>query len=344
MGARPLRLAPLALLLCLLAAACGGTGGTQAAGEAQPTEAAGVPEPSDAAPEGDGPRVVSTVAPITDLVRQVLGEHGELSGLVPDGVDSHTFEPAPGDARVLSEADVFIANGLFLEEPSLQLAEANLPEGAPIVTLADQAIDEEDWAFDFSFPEEEGLPNPHLWLSVGHAMDYVEQIRDALVDVDPANAEAYRANAEAYLAELEALDASIDEAIATIPEENRKLVTYHDSWPYFGERYDIDVVGAVQPSDFSEPSAAEVRTIIEQVRAEQVPAVFGSEVFPSDVLQVIAEEGGATYVEELSDDELPGAPGDPEHSYVGMMRANVRTMVEHLGGSPSALDGEVAGR
>jgi ABC-type Zn uptake system ZnuABC Zn-binding protein ZnuA len=288
--------------------------------------------------DGDDPVVVSTVAPLTDLVRQVMGERGTLQGLVPGGVNSHTFEPRPGDAQTLATADLFIANGLFLEEPSIALARANLPEGAPIVTLAEGTISEDDWAFDFSFPESGGVPNPHLWLNVGYVMDYVEQIADALAEVDPDGEEIYRANADAYLEALQALDAAIRETIASIPEENRKLVTYHDSWPYFGERYDIAVVGAVQPSDFSEPSAAEVRTIIEQVASEDVPAVFGSEVFPSDVLRVIADETGATYVEELSDDELPGSPGDPEHSYVGMMVANVATMAEHLGGDPSLLD------
>lgn len=304
----------------VVAAACGGVEDVEAAGGQ------------------DGPVVVSTVAPVTDLVRQVMGERGRLRGLVPDGVDSHTHEPAPEDARVLSEADLFVANGLFLEEPSLRLAEANLPEHGRIVTLADITIDREQWVFDFSFPEDEGMPNPHLWLNVAFAMDYVEQIRDVLVEADPDRERVYRSNAGDYLEQLSALDEAITAAVATIPVENRKLVTYHDSWPYFGERYEIAVVGAVQPSDFSEPSAAEVRRIVDQVREEDVPAVFGSEVFPSDVVRVIAEEAGATYVEELSDDELPGSPGDPEHSYVGMMVFNVRTMVDSLGGDASALE------
>ena len=98
------------------------------------------------------------------------------------------------------------------------------------------------------------------------------------------------------------------------------------------------MIGAIQPTDFSEPSAAELRSTIEQVRATQVPAFFGSEVFPSDVLEVIEAESGAAYVADLSDDKLPGEPGSPEHSYQGMMLANTRTIVEALGGEASALD------
>lgn len=319
------------LALVLLLAACSGTPA------AAPDEAA----PGDAAP--DGPVVASTVAPITDLVRQVMGERGRLHSLVPDGVDSHTYEPRPSDVRVLGEADLLIANGLQLEEPTLQLAEANLPSHGTIVTLADQTISRDEWAFDFSFPEDQGVPNPHLWLDVPFAMHYVELIRDALVEADPAGSETYTANATAYLEQLRELDGAVARAVATIPDANRKLVTYHDSWPYFGRRYDIAVVGAVQPSDFSEPSAGDVRTIIDQVRDENVPAVFGSEVFPSDVIRTIAEEAGADYVEELSDDELPGAPGEPQHSYIGMMLANVRSIVTSLGGDASALDGVMTG-
>lgn len=283
-------------------------------------------------------RVVATVAPVTDLVRQVAGNRAEVAGLVPAGVDSHTYEPAPADAAALAGADVFIANGLFLEEPLVRLAESNLGDDAVILTLAERTIEAGQWVFDRSFPREGGVPNPHLWLSVGHAMSYVRHIAAALAQVDPEGAESYEQNAAAYLEELEALDQSISAAVASIPVAHRKLVAYHDSWAYFGPRYGIDVVSAVQPSDFAEPSAAEVRDIVEEVRAAGVPAVFGSEVFPSDVLRVIAEESGATYVGDLSDDELPGEISDPEHSYIGMMVHNVRLLVRGLGGDESLLD------
>jgi ABC-type Zn uptake system ZnuABC Zn-binding protein ZnuA len=296
----------------------------------------------DAGADGPAPagrlKVVTTVAPITDIVERVAGDDVEVVGIVPPGVDSHTFEPTPAVARELADADMFIANGLFLEEPSLQLAEANLPAGARVVTLAEQVVGPDDWVFDISFPRSGGVPNPHLWTYPPFAAEYARLVADALAEADPEGADGHRERAAALAGEIDDLDAAIREAVATVPEQNRRLVTYHDSFPYFAPEYGFEVLGAIQPSDFAEPSAAEVRDLIDQIRAADVPAVFGSEVFPSDVLEQIAAETGADYVEDLRDDELPGGPGDPEHSYVGMMLFNVRAIVESLGGDASALD------
>ena len=122
------------------------------------------------------------------------------------------------------------------------------------------------------------------------------------------------------------------------PEEERQLLTYHDAYAYFAEEYDWTVLGAIQPSSFEEPTAQEVASLIEQVRETGVPAIFGSEVFPSTVLEQIAGETGATYVDDLRDDDLPGAPGDPDHTWLALMRFNYVTMVEALGGDASALE------
>ena len=139
------------------------------------------------------------------------------------------------------------------------------------------------------------------------------------------------------MSRMETYDAAFRSAIASIPAQNRKLIVYHDSWSYFGRRYGIPVIGAIQPVSFSEPSADEVRRMIDQIRNEAVPAFFGSEVFPSDVLESIASETGAIYSSDLSDEELPGVIGSPEHSYEGMMIQNVRLITSALGGDVSLL-------
>ncbi len=282
-------------------------------------------------------RVVTTVSPITSIVEGIAGDRVRVDGVVPEGVNSHTFDPAPSVARLLADADLIVINGLALEEPTLELAESS-NGGTPILLLGDATVAPEEWVYDFSFPEEAGRPNPHLWTDPQLALRYAELIADRLSALDAGNADYFAANLEAFRARIDALDAAIVEAVATVPEGQRRLLTYHDSWPYFALRYGMTVIGAVQPSDFSEPSARELARLIDQIETEQVPAVFGSEVFASDALETIARESGATYVDELRDDDLPGAPGDEDHSYLGLMVANMRIMLPALGGDASALD------
>ncbi|MCI0399105.1 MAG: metal ABC transporter substrate-binding protein [Chloroflexi bacterium] len=292
----------------------------------------------EAALEDGRLNVVATVSPITNIVHNIGGDRIALSGIVPEGVNSHTFEPAPSDARKLVAADLIFINGLHLEEPTLELARANLKDGAEIVLLGEMTVTPDEYVFDFSFPREAGSPNPHLWTNPRHALRYAEIIRDRLSERDPDNAAYYRDNYDTFSQRITALDEAIQATTASIPAENRKLLTYHDSFAYFAPTYGYTVIGAIQPADFSEPSAREVAALIEQVRAEKVPAVFGSEVFPSPVLEQIGREAGVAYVDTLRDDDLPGQPGDPEHSYLGLMVYDLQMMAQALGGDPALMD------
>ncbi len=293
---------------------------------------------SDAS-ESEGPSVVTTVSPVTNIVQNIGGDRVQVTGIVPEGTNSHTFEPAPSDAQAMAEADVVFMNGLHLEEPTRELADANVGEGVEIVQLADRTITAEEYIFDFSFPREQGDPNPHLWTNPPYAKRYAEIVTETLSELDPDNSSFYEDNLEAFTARLDELDGLVREVTQTVPAENRKLLTYHDSFPYFAREYGWDVIGAIQPSDFAEPTAQDVANLIDQVRAEQVPAIFGSEVFPSPVLEQIAAETGAEYVSDLRDDDLPGENGDPDHSYLGLMVFDFRTFMSALGGDASAFDG-----
>jgi ABC-type Zn uptake system ZnuABC Zn-binding protein ZnuA len=281
--------------------------------------------------------VVATVSPITNIIFNIGGDRITLSGIVPEGVNSHTFEPAPSDAKKLAGADLIFANGLNLEDPTLELARANLKDDAEIVILGEQTISPAEYVYDFSFPKEAGSPNPHLWPNPIYALRYAEIAKDSLVQRDPANTDYYKGNYEKFKARIEALDEAIKVTINSIPENNRKLLTYHDSFAYFAPRYGMTVIGAIQPSDFSEPSAREVANLITQIKQEKVPAVFGSEVFPSPILEQIAKESGAKYVSDLRDDDLPGTPGEAKHSYIGLMVEDVRIMAKVLDGDPSLI-------
>jgi ABC-type Zn uptake system ZnuABC Zn-binding protein ZnuA len=282
-------------------------------------------------------QVATTVAPLTDVVRQVVGDRVTLVGLIPDGVDSHTFEPSPSTVRALAGADVLFLNGLHLEESTLDQARAAMRKGAPIVALGDLTLDPKEYAFDFSFPESGGDPNPHVWMDPAVVRRWSEIVRDTMSALDPAGAPFYGANQARFAAVIDELDRAIAASIATIPAHSRKLVTYHDSFAYFSRRYGIPVIGAVQPSDFAEPSPREVQALVEQVRAEKVPAVFGSEVFPSKVAEEVARESGARFVDALRDDVLPGRPGDPDHTYAGMLAHDVAVITEALGGDPGPV-------
>jgi ABC-type Zn uptake system ZnuABC Zn-binding protein ZnuA len=283
-------------------------------------------------------KVVTSVAPITNIVRNIGGDRIELTGIVPEGVNSHTFELTPSDAIVVENADLVIINGLHLEIDFERVVEASSRDDLELLKLADGTITREEWVFDFSFPEEEGDPNPHLWLNVGHAIKYAELARDKLSEMDPDNGGYYSANAEKYLELLGQLDQGIMQATQSIPEGQRRLVTYHDSWAYFAPRYGMTVIGAIQPADFGEPTPQEVARIIDQVKEAGVPAIFASEVFPTNVVDQIAREANVQIVETLRDDDMPGEPGSPENTYVGMMLANMNAMIPSLGGNTTPLD------
>ena len=283
-------------------------------------------------------KIATTVAPITSIVANISGGTGaKVTGIVPEGTNSHTFEPRPSDAATLENADVIFINGLVLEEPTEELALANLKDGAIICEIGTKVLPQSQYIYDFSFPRDGGKPNPHLWTNPPMAKQYAEVVRDVLVRLSPAYSSTFNENFNAFAAKVDALDAAMVTATATIPESQRKLVTYHDAYAYFAVHYGYSVVGALQPSSFSEPTPREIGDLINQIRAEGVTAIFGSEVFPSPVLEQIGAEANVRYVDVLRDDDLIGEPGDQEHSWLGLMRFNFATIVEALGGDASAL-------
>ncbi|HEV2058923.1 MAG TPA: metal ABC transporter substrate-binding protein [Solirubrobacteraceae bacterium] len=302
-----------------LLAACGGDGG--AATASSPTQL----------------DVGTTVAPITSIAANIGGDRVKITGIVPEGTNSHTFEPKPSVAELLTGLDVLFVNGLKLEEPTKELAQEHLRDEAEIVELGTESITPREYAYDFSFPRAGGKPNPHLWTDPTYALKYAAIIRDTLSQRDAANADYFAANYDRFAAKVDAFDAAMRASFATIPRAKRKLLTYHDAYAHFARSYGWDVIGAIQVSEFDDPTPKEVAALIEQVRAAKVPAIFGSEVFPSPVLEQIGREAGVKYVDVLRDDDLPGAPGDREHSWMGLMHFDYITMTEAMGGDAGAL-------
>jgi ABC-type Zn uptake system ZnuABC Zn-binding protein ZnuA len=323
----PRLLAPLllsALIAAPLIAACSsGDSGDRGSAEAS---------------AGSGLLVATTVSPLTSIVAAVGGDNVTIEGIVPEGTNSHTFEPEPQVAELLSKADLIFVNGLKLEDPTLSLAETNMKPDAEIVELGTTVLPESDYIYDFSFPEDEGKPNPHLWTDPDYAVAYADLVRAKLSERDPANAAEYQGNFDAFAREADRLAEAVRADQVSVPEGQLKLVTYHDAYAYFARSFGWEVVGAIQPKTFDEPTPSEVAGLIEQIRSQAVPTIFGSEVFPSAVLEAIAAETDVRYEDSLRDDDLPGSPGEPQHSLLELLRSNYRTMIAGLGGDPRQLD------
>ena len=281
--------------------------------------------------------VLTTVAPITSIVAAVAGDLADVRGLIPEGQDSHTYEPKPSVAALVAKADLVFVNGLKLEDPTRDIAQQNMPKGSQVIELGPQTINPDEYIYDFSFPRGGGKPNPHLWTNPPMARCYAQIAAAALASADPAHADAYRSNAQLFAAKVDELDQLMIVATASMPARNRVLLTYHDAYAYFAAHYGWNVIGAIQVSSFEDPTPKEVTALIRQVKHAGVPAIFGSEVFPSPVLAQIGKEAGVKYVDKLRDDDLPGVPGDTGHSYLGLMKFDFITMVSSLGGDASKL-------
>ncbi|MEX2533520.1 MAG: metal ABC transporter substrate-binding protein [Nitriliruptoraceae bacterium] len=280
--------------------------------------------------------VIAMLDPISDLVQQIGGARVEVRSLVPSGSDAHTYAPRPRDALRLSQADMYVDVGLGLNDAALNLANANMSDESRIVLIG-EALPRAQLIHDHDDGRGNFGPNPHIWTSVANVQAAVPVIRDALIAVDPAGIDLYSANSDMVLASLDDLDQTIRGAVATIPQNQRALVTFHDAWTYFARDYDLTYAVAVQGRNYADPSALAVRNLIDQIDMLGVVAVFGSAEFPSDVLAVIAEETGATYITGLADDMFPAELSD-EPSFQALMRYNARVIIGGLGGDTALLD------
>jgi ABC-type Zn uptake system ZnuABC Zn-binding protein ZnuA len=285
---------------------------------------------------------VASFSILGDLVENVGGDAVQVTTLIASGVDPHTYDPAPADLVVLSEADIVFENGLGFEPWLDAFYESAQPAAERIVVTegitpreaGEQHEEGEEHEEEGAEAHEHGQFDPHVWQDVANAIVMVENIRDALVAADPDRTEQYEANAAAYIAELEALDASIREQVGTLPPERRKLVTSHDTFSYFAAAYGFEVLGTALGSlstEAGDPSARDIATLITEIEEAGVPAIFAENVANADLMESIAAEAGVSLAPSLYTDAL-GPPGSPGETYVGMMQSNVTTIVDALSG------------
>ena len=268
-------------------------------------------------------KVVATYSILGDLAQNVGGDRIELHTLVGPGLDTHTFEPSPADSTALTEASLIFENGLDFE-PWLDDLYVSSGSDAGRAVVSD--------GLEPLRSEEGREADPHLWHSAANAVHMVKAVRDALAKADAPNAAIYQANAEAYIAQLQQLDDWIFAQVKTLPESRRKLVTTHDTFGYFADRYSFEVIGTVLPASTEgvSPSAQDVAALVESVKAAGVPAVFAENVSSNTLLRQVADEAGVSVVASLYTDAL-GPLGSDGDTYLKMMRYNVTTIVAELG-------------
>ncbi|WP_082653486.1 zinc ABC transporter substrate-binding protein AztC [Aureimonas sp. AU22] len=279
-------------------------------------------------------RVVASFSIIGDLASQVGGEHIELTTLVGPDADAHVYEPRPADAKALVRADVVLVNGLSFEGFLPRLVKAS-GASAPLVELsegADILNDPNGGHYHFHGGEAvfHATPNdPHAWQSIANVGVYVRNIAKAFCDADAANCTAYEANARAYGEELSGLDARIKQTIAAIPEDRRTGVVGHNAFRYFEREYGVTFLSPQGVSTGSEASAADVASLIRDIRDQRAVAVFAENISNTRLVKQIASEAGLEIGGTLYSDAL-SPPDGPASSYVDMMRANARTIAASL--------------
>lgn len=275
---------------------------------------------NDTAGEASRLSVVVTTTQLADLTRNVAGDGVRVVGLLSPNRDPHDYEPTPSDIDDVSRASLVVANGVGLDDwiDGVVTSAGNNP----------RRLDASAGIRLRPGDDESPIGDPHIWFDPRNARHIVAAVRDALIELDPAGATGYRARANAYDAALADLDREVAALIDAVPPSQRTLVTNHDAFGYFTDRYGIRVVGAAIPSlsTSAEPNARDLARLASTIRAERVAVVFAEESVDAKLERALAREAGVRVGPKLYGDTLAGAD-DPAGTYVGMMRANAERLV-----------------
>jgi len=273
--------------------------------------------PLSSAQAADKLPVVASFSILRDITQQIGGDHIQVTAMVGPDADAHTYEPTPDDAHALLKAKLIVKNGLEFE-PWLDRLVTSTETKAPVVTASKGVIShtmEEDG---------ETVPDPHAWHNLANAELYVNNITKALIQVDPANKADYTRNGQAYLKQIYRLLAEAKVKLGNLPAGNRRIVTSHDAFGYLGQAYGIQFMAPQGLSTEREPSAAEVASLIQQIRKDKVKAVFMENIKDSRLLQQIADESGAKIGGTLYSDAL--AAEGPASTFLGLFEYNMNTL------------------
>jgi zinc/manganese transport system substrate-binding protein len=260
-------------------------------------------------------KVVASFSILGDIVKNVGGDRVAVTTLVgPDG-DAHVFEPTPADARAVAAADVVVVNGLGLEGWMQRLIQASDYKG-PVVTASD-GVKPRTMAEDGAT-----VTDPHAWQDLSNGRLYVANVAAGLAAADPQGAAAYRAAAAAYTAAIAAKDEWVRAELKDVPAGQRRIITSHDAFGYFGAAYGITFLAPVGVSTEAEPSAAGIARLIRQMRSEGIKVVFFENMTSPKLVETLASESGARVGGTLFSDAL-SPPGGPADSYLKMFDNNL---------------------
>ena len=285
-------------------------------------------EPGDGAPPGyeqQVPIVVCTTTMIEDIAKILAGDTMDVRGIMKAGEDPHIYELKPHDTKLIIESDLVLMNGLHLESQVGHVIDERA-KGKVVRLAVDPRIK------TLGSDDEEGAPDPHCWFHPEYFKVYVEKARDALVEVDPGNAEQYKTRTEDYLKELDEIYTWGKTAIAEIPVERRILITSHDAFQYLGQAFDIKVAAIAGISTEADPTPQDRLKLKAMVTESGAKALF-IESSVRDALNTmiknIAEDTGAKVGGELHSDSL-GEPGSGADTYLTMLKYNLTTIIEAL--------------
>jgi ABC-type Zn uptake system ZnuABC Zn-binding protein ZnuA len=278
--------------------------------------------PGRAFSQGETPLVLASTTILADIARNVVGERGRVAAILPVGADPHTFQPNPADVVVISKSTLLLINSSSYES----FLEALLENATGERTILEAATG----VLPDDHPPANGIVDPHLWLDPNFVVGYVENIRAALIEQDPAGRSVYESNAAGYIGQLQELDAWIVDQVSTVPPERRLLVTNHAALTHFSNRYGFRIVATVIQSGSSEASvsARVVGQVVDAIRESGTPAIFLEASESADVARQIAEETGVIIVDDLHFESLTQGP--PAADYLAMMKHNVSRIVEVL--------------
>ncbi|MDF7800091.1 zinc ABC transporter substrate-binding protein [Pontiellaceae bacterium B1224] len=281
-------------------------------------------------------KAVATVGMIADIVREVAGEHAEVEGIIGEGVDPHLYKPTRKDVVTLSQADIIFYNGLMLEGKMGYVLVRVGRKNKPVYAVTEEILDQGGYVMT----DEAEHYDPHVWMDVQGWIRAVDVVVRGLSEFDPEHAAYYSANGAAYQKELEELDAYAQAVIASIPENQRVLVTAHDAFNYLGRAYGLNVQGIQGLSTESEAGVQDIETLINFLSERNIPAVFVETSVADKNVRALVEgakaKGHTVKIGgELYSDAM-GVPGTYEGTYIGMIDHNVTTIARALGGTAPA--------